>query len=240
MNPNITPKQMAGRLQVSTTTLRRYEELELVPDVPRTASNRRCYTPLHAQAFLALRSLISGFGLPVAYDVMSLLKKGQLETALWKINVEQYKLQAEKQRLAEVMRLIHQTDFTMYRNIQVTDELKIGEVAEISGVNPSAIRHWEKEGLIRAQRNPENGYRVFTSRELKKIIVLSSLRKTVFHIESMRQLLEALEAQDLAVIERSFKVALQKLNEQLARQMNGIAEMMGYIQLAKTGHQEGR
>lgn len=97
--------------------------------------------------------------------------------------------------------------------------MKIGEVAAIAGVNPSAIRHWEKEGLIRSMRNPENGYRAFTSRELKKIIVLSSLRKTVYFIESMKQLLEALETHDLAAIERSFKMALQRLDDQLKNQM---------------------
>ncbi|MFD0717641.1 MerR family DNA-binding transcriptional regulator [Paenibacillus sp. GCM10027626] len=164
---------------------------------------------------------------------MNLLKKGHVEQALWMINLQQYNIQVEKQRVEEIMSLIHQTDFSMYRNIQVTDELKIGEVAVIAGVNPSAIRHWEKEGLIRAKRNPENGYRVFTSRELKKIIVLSSLRKTVFFIESMKQLLEALETHDLTTIERSFKVALQKLNEQLEKQMNGLSEMMRYIQFCK-------
>ena len=229
MDKTFTPKQMAAKLHVSTTTLRRYENLDLVPDVPRTASNRRYYTTLHAQAFLALRSLIKGFELPIAYEVMSLLKNRHVEQALWMINLEQYNIQVEKQRVEEVMRLIHQTDFSMYKNIQVTDEMNIGEVAVIAGVNPSAIRHWEKEGLIRAKRNPENGYRVFTSRELKKIIVLSSLRKTVYFIESMKQLLEALETHDLTTIERSFKVALLKLNEQLEKQMIGISEMMRYI-----------
>ncbi|AYB44181.1 MerR family DNA-binding transcriptional regulator [Paenibacillus lautus] len=233
MDSIFTPIQMAKKLNVSTTTLRRYENLGLVPDVPRTSSNRRYYTPLHVQAFLALRSLVQGFDLPIAYEVMSLLKEGYVEQALWMINVQQYNIQVEKQRVEEIMRLIHQTDFSKYRNIQVTDEMKIGEVAVIAGVNPSAIRHWENEGLIRAKRNAENGYRVFTSQELKKIIVLSSLRKTVFFIESMKQLLEALETHDLTTIERSFKVAIQKLNEQLEKQMNGISEMMRYIQFFK-------
>lgn len=231
MDKNYTPKQMATRLHVSTTTLRRYEELNLVPDVPRTASNRRYYTPLHVQAFIALRALIKGFEIPVSYDVMSLLKKGHVEQALWKINLHQYNIQVEKQRVEEIMGLIQKTDFTKYRNVHVTEEMKIGEVAAIAGVNSSAIRHWEKEGLIRSKRNPENGYRVFTSGELKKIVVLSSLRKTVYFIENMKQLLAALETSDLAAIERSFKVALQKLNEQLKNQMNGVSEMMRYIEL---------
>jgi DNA-binding transcriptional MerR regulator len=73
MDKNYMPKQIAKRLHVSTTTLRRYEDLDLVPDVPRTASNRRYFTPVHVQAFIALRALIKGFDISVGYNVMSLL-----------------------------------------------------------------------------------------------------------------------------------------------------------------------
>jgi len=161
MDMTFTPKQMAERLHISTTTLRRYEDLGLIPDVPRTASNRRSYSPIHLQAFLALRALIKGFDIPVGYDVMVLIKKGRVEQALWKINSQLYNIQVEKQRVEEVMRLIQKTDFTTYQNVQVTEAMNIGEAAAIAGVNASAIRHWEKEGLVRANRNPENGYRVF-------------------------------------------------------------------------------
>jgi DNA-binding transcriptional MerR regulator len=229
MDKIYTPKQLAGRIQISTTTLRRYEDFNLVPDVPRTATNRRYYSQIHVQAFVALRALIKGFDIPVAYEVMSLLKKGQVDQALWIINSQQYNLHIEKQRVEEIMTLIQHTDFSKYKNRQVREEMNIGEVAAIAGVNASAIRHWEKEGLIRSKRNPANGYRVFTARELKKIIVLSSLRKTVYFIESMKQVLEALETHELTAIERPFKMALQKLNEQLAKQMKGISEMMKYI-----------
>ena len=92
--------------------------------------------------------------------------------------------------------------------------------------HPSAIRHWENEGLIRSRRNEENGlYRVFTSHELRKIIVISSLRKTVYFIESMKQLLDDLETQTMAPIERSFQLALKKLNDQLTLQYQGISRI---------------
>jgi len=224
-----TPKRVAGKIQVSTTTLRRYEELDLVPDVPRTASNRRVYSPVHIQAFIALRALVKGFDVPVGYEAMRLIKQGHVEQALWTINLQLYHIQTEKHRVEEVMSLIQRTDFSKVGNKPVSEEMRIGEVAAIAGVNPSAIRHWEKEELIRSKRNPDNGYRVYSVRELKKIIVLSSLRKTVYFIESMKQLLDAMETQDLAVVERSFKVALQKLNEQLANRMRGISETMKYI-----------
>lgn len=231
MQKTFTPREIAEKLQISTTTLRRYEDLGLIPDVSRTNSNRRIYTQIHVQAFLTLRSLIKGFDIPVSYKVMRLLKNRQKEQALWTINLQLYSIQVEKQRVEEVMHLIQNNDFSKYRNVKLAAEMKIGEIAAVTGVNTSAIRHWEKEGLIRTRRNPENGYRVFTSQELKKIFVLSSLRKSVFSIAGMKQLLAALELQDLTTIERSFKVALHKLNEQLEKRMIGISEVMKYAQL---------
>ncbi|MCH5583585.1 MerR family DNA-binding transcriptional regulator [Shimazuella sp. AN120528] len=226
-----TPKQVAEQLNVSTTTLRRYEELDLVPDVPRTASNRRYYTPTHLQAFVSLRALLKGYDIPIAYEVMKKIKQGQIENGLWLINQQLHDIHMEKQRVESILNMIQQTDFAKYKNYKITDAMTIGEVAKICGVNPSAIRHWEKEGLIRSERNTQNGYRIFTSRELRKIIVISSLRKTVYFIESMKQLLDDLDTRNLESVKTSFQRAIQKLNDQLTKQYEAIAAMMKYIQM---------
>lgn len=188
-----TPTQIAKQLNVSTTTLRRYEDQGLIPDVPRTASNRRCYTSIHVQAFITIRALLKGYEIPVVYDVMRKIKGQQMESALWAINQEQHKTQVEKERLEEVLRMFRDVDLSKYKELTVTNSMTIGEVAQMAGVNPSAIRHWEQEGLISSNRNKDNGYRVFTLTELRKIILISSLRKTVYYIENMKQLLNEIE-----------------------------------------------
>lgn len=224
-----TPKEIAMKLNVSTTTLRRYEDQDLIPDVPRSASNRRCYTAIHLQAFVTIRALLRGYEIPVVHDVMRKMKKLDIENALWMINQQQHHTQLEKQRVEEILRMLRNADFSKYRNMNVTDSMTIGEVAQIAGVKTSAIRHWEQEGLIQSRRNKENGYRVFTRTELRKIILISSLRKTVYYIENMRQLLNDLETQHYKQVERSFQLALQKLNSQLRKQFLGIAELMKYV-----------
>lgn len=188
-----TPTLIARQLNVSTTTLRRYEDQGLIPDVPRTASNRRCYTSIHVQAFITIRTLLQGYEIPVVYDVMRKIKGQQMESALWAINQEQHKTQVEKERLEEVLRMFRDVDLSKYKDLTVTDSMTIGEVAQMAGVNPSAIRHWEQEGLISSNRNKDNSYRVFTLTELRKIILISSLRKTVYYIENMKQLLNEIE-----------------------------------------------
>lgn len=235
MNMIYTPKQIAKELNVSTTTLRRYEDQGLIPDVPRTPSNRRCYTSLHMQAFVTIRALLRGYEIPVVYDMMRKIKNHDIEHALWLLNQQLHDTQVEKHRVEEVLNMLRNADFSKYRSLKITDSMTIGEVARMAGVNTSAIRHWEQEGLITSGRNEDNGYRVFSQTELRKIILISSLRKTVYFIENMKHLLNNLETQHFEQVERSFQLALQQLNSQLMKQFSGIAELMKYIEIYKEG-----
>lgn len=224
-----TPKQIAKTLNVSTTTLRRYEELDLIPAVPRTKSNHRFYTSLHFQAFTTIRALLKGYDIPIVYEVMRLSKNARYEEALWLVNEQQYHIQVEKQRVEEILTMIQNADFTKYKNVKLKEYMSIGEAAQIAGVNTSAIRHWEHEGLIHSERKKENGYRMFSISQLRKILVISSLRKTVYYIENMKSLLNNLDTQNYDKVERSFQLALQNLNNQLVLQLKGIAELIKYI-----------
>lgn len=224
-----TPKQIADALNVSTTTLRRYEEQNLIPDVPRTESNHRFYTSIHLQAFITIRALLKGYDIPVVYEVMRMIKNTSPEKALWLVNEQQFHIQLEKQRVEELLTMIQNADFTGFNNIKLKEYMSIGEAAKMADVNTSAIRHWEYEGLIRSERNKENGYRMFTTIEVRKILIISSLRKTVYYIENMKQLLNDFNSQSYVKIERSFQLALDNINNQLLLQFRGITELMKYI-----------
>lgn len=223
-----SPKQIANMLQVSTTTLRRYEEQHLLPAVLRTKSKHRFYTAIHLQAFLTIRALLKAYDIPVAYEAMRMINNTNVKRAQWLLNEQQFHIQTEKQRMEELLSMIQHADFTKYNNIKVKEHMSIGEVAEIAGVKTSAIRHWEQEGLVSSERNQENGYRIFTILELRKILVISSLRKTVYYIDNMKQLLHDMDTNDLIKIERSFQLALENLDNQLSLQFVAIAEMMKY------------
>ncbi|MGZ7150169.1 MerR family DNA-binding transcriptional regulator [Bacillus sp. BC08] len=224
-----SPKQIADVLNVSTTTLRRYEEQNLIPVVPRTESNHRFYTSIHFQAFITIRALLKGYDIPIVYKVMRMIKNVKFEESLWLVNEQQFNIQVEKKRVEEILNMIRNADFTKYKNIELNESMSIGEAAKIAGVNTSAIRHWEHEGLVRSERNKENGYRMFSISELRKILVISSLRKTVYYIENMKRLLEDLDSSHYDKIERSFQLALENLNNQLLLQLKGIEELMKYI-----------
>ncbi len=157
-----TPKQIANALNVSTTTLRRYEEQDLIPVVPRTKSNHRFYTAIHFQAFIAIRILLKGYDIPIVYEVVRAIKNARFEEALWLVNEQQFHIQVEKQRVEEILTMIQNADFTKYKNVKLNEWMSIGEAAKLAGVNTSAIRHWEHEGLVQSERNKDNGYRMFS------------------------------------------------------------------------------
>lgn len=227
------PVEAANKINVSTTTLRRYEEQGLIPDVPRTPSNRRWYTERHMQAFVAIRALLRAFEIPAVYDVMRLIKHSDIDSALWLLNRELYDAQTEKHRVEDVLSMLRSSDLAKYDGMKIKDSVTIGEAARMANVNASAIRHWEQEGLIVSTRHPANGYRFFSRTECRKILLISSLRKTVYYIDNMKQLLNELEVRNLEQTERSFKLVLQKLNDRLYHQFSGIAQLMAYIELYK-------
>jgi MerR family transcriptional regulator, copper efflux regulator len=47
--------------------------------------------------------------------------------------------------------------------------VRIGELARRTGVSPSAIRNWEKQGVIPEAPRSRTGYRVYREADIPKI-----------------------------------------------------------------------
>ena len=47
----------------------------------------------------------------------------------------------------------------LFGGIIMADKYRIGEVAKLLGVTTSAIRFYEKMGMVKPEKNVENGYR---------------------------------------------------------------------------------
>ena len=69
--------------------------------------------------------------------------------------------------------------------------MKIGTVAEASGLTAKTIRYYEDIGLVRPLRG-ENGYRAFVDTDVHKLTFLARARSLGFSIEDCRTLLSAL------------------------------------------------
>jgi DNA-binding transcriptional MerR regulator len=67
--------------------------------------------------------------------------------------------------------------------------MKIGELAELSGLTASRIRFYEATGMIAAVERTANGYRDYPAEALSTLEIIASAQRAGFSLEQIRQLL---------------------------------------------------
>ncbi|MGX7164823.1 MerR family transcriptional regulator [Enterococcus massiliensis] len=226
-------KQMTTLIKVSDTTLKRYENFDLLPEVKKTVGGQRRYQEIHRQAFLTIRKLLQGFEITTAYALMRLAKAGAFSESYWLIAHSQKQLVADEEALQRNRTFI----LSLPQEQLPQQRLRIGELAKLAQVETSAIRYWEERGLITSQRG-ENGYRYYEEKEIKKTLIVTSLRKTIYAIEEIKKLLANKEPETIQKLKHHFLETKVKIDEKLAKQLEGIAAFMVYCEMLKKAQAE--
>jgi len=68
--------------------------------------------------------------------------------------------------------------------------MNIGTVAEQSGVQPKTIRYYETIGLIRPADRRANGYRSYSSIDMRALNFIKRARSLGFSVDEVRELLD--------------------------------------------------
>lgn len=64
--------------------------------------------------------------------------------------------------------------------------MKIYQVEELVGITKKNIRFYEDEGLLNPDRNPENGYREYSLKDVRQLEKIKLLRKMDVSLENIR------------------------------------------------------
>lgn len=75
--------------------------------------------------------------------------------------------------------------------MRASDQLTIGQVAQRAGSTPSALRHYEVEGLISSSRDGR-GRRVFSRAVLRRLAFVRAAQTVGLSLAEIRQALDAL------------------------------------------------
>ncbi|WP_077045198.1 MerR family transcriptional regulator [Pseudomonas sp. KK4] len=67
--------------------------------------------------------------------------------------------------------------------------MKIGELAQMSGLSASRIRFYEAQGLIRQVQRQANGYRRYPPQVLQTLQIIQCAQQAGFSLEELKQLL---------------------------------------------------
>ena len=95
--------------------------------------------------------------------------------------------------------------------------LKIGEIAAATGVSRDALRFYEKQGLIRAQRG-ENGYRRYAPETAELVVYIRLAQKLGFSLaeiaENLPELWTASEPNE--ALQSLLRVKVQAIDARIA------------------------
>ena len=67
--------------------------------------------------------------------------------------------------------------------------MKIGELAQLSGLNASRIRFYEAQGLIRQVDRSANGYRRYPAQVLQTLQIIQCAQQAGFSLDELKLLL---------------------------------------------------
>ena len=71
-------------------------------------------------------------------------------------------------------------------NFKVKRQMKIGELAQRSGIPASTIRYYEKEGLLPKAQRGANGYRVYQDGALERLDLIQLGQNLGFSLDTIR------------------------------------------------------
>ncbi|MXQ53392.1 MerR family transcriptional regulator [Shimazuella alba] len=218
------PKEIAEALDVSTSALRHYESWGIVPAPARTKRGYRLYTEVHFAYFRCIRAMYPSFDMRVISKILLHIQQGEIDAAFWIVNEEQARLHQEKVSAEQTLAMFYNPDLTKM-NVKRKEKMTIGEVAKLANVSTSAIRHWEKERLIEPNRDPVNGYRVYTQNHLRQISLICAFRNSVYGLESMRKVVQSVEFHTVYKAKRVLRDALESINLRNQSRFHGIHEL---------------
>ncbi|RED66239.1 MerR family transcriptional regulator [Cohnella lupini] len=218
----IKPIDIARKLKISTSALRHYESWGILPPIERSANGYRMYTEEHVAYFECIRAMHPGFGFALTSDVLRKLIVQDINAALWMVNERQASLHQDKMIAEKTIQLLESTEFIEDRVSDIKPRMTIGQVSRETGIPSSAIRHWDKMGILQIPRDPDNGYRLLSDSHLRKILLIRTLKSAVWSLDVISEVLSELDDNNYEQARRVARDSLKYLDRIVQNQLRGM------------------
>lgn len=230
------PIDIARKLNLSTSTLRIYEDMGIIPPVKRTDSGYRIFEQIHLDYLICIRKMVKGYSLEFTGALLKYHMKGSTDKALWMITKSQADLYTEKMRFERIgMNLIKNLD---YKNDNIKKDknalMTIKEISKITDVSITTIRYWETIGLVSSIRGEGNNYRFFREDQIKVILIIHALKYSLkmkynfYNMEMLKKELETFiynESNTRDLIENT-NLYLDKVNLEIIKAISAFYELI--------------
>ncbi|MEU0518118.1 MerR family DNA-binding transcriptional regulator [Streptosporangium sp. NPDC006007] len=183
----LRPIDLAREHGLSTQAVRNYEEAGILPPAGRSPHGYRVYAPRHAAALRTFLALIPAHGHASAGAIMRAVNGGAVEGALRLIDEGHAQLAGDRCTLEAVEGALR--DLAPPRELEPGVTF-IGPLARRLDIRPATLRKWERAGLIVPRRDPRTGYRVYTSADVRDVLLAHQLRRGGYGLEQIARVLE--------------------------------------------------
>jgi DNA-binding transcriptional MerR regulator len=197
MSDYLRTSDIAKAVGVHVNTVRLYEEWGFLPSIPRSPTGYRLFTQAHLEQMRLARMAMHGPwpGGNIRKSALALVRKaasGDLGGALEQAYHHMALVRAERARAEAAAGLLER--WAHGTATDATDEpLHIGEAAELLDVTADQLRNWERNGLIKAPRNPHNNYRLYSATELGRLRVIRMLLRAGYSMMAILRMLLQLD-----------------------------------------------
>lgn len=186
--------EVAAVIGVHPNTVRLYEEWQMIPKAKRQSNGYRVFTDFHIEQFrlarLAFQVEVLQNGLrKKIIQMVKVSAMGDFDKALSLAAEYLEQLKSERSNAEEAVALVQ--EILSGEAVEHCHLLKRKEVSEYLNISMDTLRNWEMNGLFSVKRK-ENGYRVYTDEDIRRLKIIRSLRCANYSLEAILHLLRQL------------------------------------------------
>ncbi|WP_102412497.1 MerR family transcriptional regulator [Beduinella massiliensis] len=186
--------QVAAVIGIHPNTVRLYEEWGIIPRPERKENGYRVFTDFHidqirlARTAFQIEILQSGLRKKI-FQMVKLSAAGKFDDALSLTQSYLSGLLQERDNAEDAIRIVKQ--IISGENQENRTFMKRKEVSEYLGVSMDTLRNWEMNGLLAVKRK-ENGYRIYTDDDIKRLKIIRALRCANYSLEAILRMIQQL------------------------------------------------
>lgn len=187
--------EVAKIIGIHPNTVRLYEDLELIPKANRLSNGYRIFNDYHIEQFNLVRTALkvevlqNGLRKKII-NIIKLSAKGEFEEAIICTNDYINQVKNERRNAEEAIEISKQL-LVGIKNNESDMFLTRKQTAEYLNITIDTLRNWEMNGLLSIKRK-ENGYRVYTSSDIKKLKIIRTLRCANYSLASILRMINAI------------------------------------------------
>lgn len=99
--------------------------------------------------------------------------------------------------------------------VLMQDDIRIGEVAERSGVSIDTVRYYERRNLLPAAPRTAGGYRIFTSETIDRVVFIKQAQELGFSLDEITTFLSANGPSECSSVRDLLDAKLTELNTRI-------------------------